>query len=110
MIDARRMEVFTAVFKTSGETIVEPMAAVLDETLFKTRLEDGKIIFFGGGAAKFKPLVHHPNAVFASLEAGQEELARISWNLYQAGVFSNLIQTAPQYVKDFHSPSLRPGL
>jgi tRNA threonylcarbamoyladenosine biosynthesis protein TsaB len=110
MIDARRMEVFTAVFKTSGETIVEPMAAVLDETLFKTQLEEGKIIFFGGGTAKFKPLVHHPNAVFASLEAGQEELARISWNLYQAGVFSNLIQTAPQYGKDFHSPSLRPGL
>jgi tRNA threonylcarbamoyladenosine biosynthesis protein TsaB len=110
MIDARRMEVFTAVFNTSGETIVEPMATILDETLFTSQLEEGKTIFFGGGAAKFKPLAHHPNAVFAPLVAGQEELARISWNLYQAGIFSNLIQTAPQYGKDFHSPSPLPGV
>jgi tRNA threonylcarbamoyladenosine biosynthesis protein TsaB len=108
MIDARRMEVFTAIFNPAGEPILEPFAAILDENLFKTLLDEGKIVFFGGGAAKFKPLLHHPNAVFSDLESGQAELARLSWNHYQAGVFSDLVQTAPLYGKDFHSPAFRP--
>jgi tRNA threonylcarbamoyladenosine biosynthesis protein TsaB len=103
MIDARRMEVFTAVYTPGGETIREPFAETLDEQSFKHELEQGKTVFFGGGTAKFQPFMKHPNAFFTTLEPGQQELASISWNLYQAGVFSDLTLTAPLYVKEFHS-------
>jgi tRNA threonylcarbamoyladenosine biosynthesis protein TsaB len=103
MIDARRMEVFTAVCTPGGKTIREPFAAILDEKLFEAQLNQGKTVFFGGGTAKFRAIMHHPNACFEDLEAGQHELASISWNLYQSGVFSDLTLTAPLYVKEFHS-------
>ena len=103
MIDARRMEVFSAVYTPGGETIREPFAAILDEKLFEAQLEQGKTVFFGGGTAKFRAIMQHPNACFESLEAGQQELASIGWNLYQSMVFSDLTLAAPLYVKDFHS-------
>lgn len=108
MIDARRMEVFTAVYTPGGETIREPFAETLNDQSFNRELEQGKTVFFGGGTAKFQPLVKHPNAVFTTLEPGHRELALISWNLYQAGIFSDLTRTAPLYVKDFHS-TMVPG-
>lgn len=110
MIDARRMEVFTAVYTPGGETIREPFAAILDEKLFEAQLEQGKTAFFGGGTAKFRAIMQHPNASFENLEAGQEELARISWNLYQSRAFSDLTLAAPLYVKEFHSTMNPSGL
>jgi tRNA threonylcarbamoyladenosine biosynthesis protein TsaB len=110
MLDARRMEVYTAVYTPGGVTIRNPCAAILDEKLFDDLLEQGKTIFFGGGTAKFHAIMKDPNAVFENLEAGQEELAMISWNLYQSGVFSDLKSTAPLYLKDFHSTMNPSGL
>jgi len=103
MIDARRMEVFTALYDTQGNCIEPPFATILDENLFLTALDNGKILFFGGGAAKFKTIQQHPNAAFADLAPRASDLALISWNLLQQRVFSDLSSTAPLYGKAFHS-------
>ena len=103
MIDARRMEVFTALYDTNGNCITPPFATILDETLFLTALDNGKILFFGGGAAKFKSIQRHSNAVFAAIDPRAEDLAQICWNLLQQRVFSDLSTTSPFYGKAFHS-------
>lgn len=107
MIDARRMDVFTALYTRSGETVMDTVAMTLDNSSFAAYLQQGKVSFFGGGAAKFRPLVEHPHALFPALAPTQEHLAQLGWNLYQAGVFSDLRLSAPQYGKAFFSTSMQ---
>jgi tRNA threonylcarbamoyladenosine biosynthesis protein TsaB len=108
MIDARRMEVFTALYLKNGEELIAPAAVVLDNTYLSKELSSHRILFFGGGAAKFRSFTDHPNAHFKTLEPGHHELALLSWNLYQQRVFTDLLQGSPAYGKEFYSPSKRP--
>lgn len=108
MIDARRMEVFTAVYEKDGREIMPPAAVILEPAFLAEKLSDHRTLFFGGGAAKFKGLTNHPNAFFSDLEPGHTELSALSWNLYQQRVFTDLLQGVPTYGKAFHSPSMKP--
>lgn len=106
MIDARRMEVFTALYDTQGNVVQDPFATILDETLFTAALDNGKIVFFGGGAAKFQAIQSHPNAIFLPLQPRAADLASLSCKLLQSRDFSDLSSTVPQYGKEFFSPSM----
>ncbi|MGB5005983.1 MAG: tRNA (adenosine(37)-N6)-threonylcarbamoyltransferase complex dimerization subunit type 1 TsaB, partial [Ferruginibacter sp.] len=53
MMDARRMEVFTAIYQKDLNAILEPGAMVLDESSFEAHLLTHKILFFGSGSAKW---------------------------------------------------------
>src|SRR5690554_496897 len=64
LLDARRMEVYTAGFDAEKEQIMETQAKILDETSFKEYLEKGKLAFIGDGVAKFREICTHENAVF----------------------------------------------
>jgi tRNA threonylcarbamoyladenosine biosynthesis protein TsaB len=106
MIDARRMDVFTALYTGSGETVMDTVAITLDKSSFAAYLDKGRVSFFGSGAAKFRPLVEHAHALFPEISPAQEDLAKLSWNLYQARIFSDLRLSAPQYGKAFFSSSM----
>src|SRR5690606_10975339 len=64
MLDARRMEVYSAAFGSKGTQIRETQAEILNENSFSEYLKNGKTHFLGNGAEKFKSLVSSPNAVF----------------------------------------------
>lgn len=64
LLDARRMEVYSAVFNSKKEQIRETRAEILNENSFQEYLEARKTIFLGDGAAKFKKFCDHKNAVF----------------------------------------------
>ncbi len=64
MIDARRMEVFTAVYNNLGQEVTAPSAMVVDQDSFKERLDKNRMIFFGSGAEKVAAVIQHENAVF----------------------------------------------
>jgi tRNA threonylcarbamoyladenosine biosynthesis protein TsaB len=104
MIDARRMEVFTALYNRSLEEINPPSSLILQPDSFFKELETNKIIFFGNGAQKFSTLLSHQNAIFKTLEAGAVEFASISWKRYQNGIFADLVYSEPLYVKAFYTP------
>jgi tRNA threonylcarbamoyladenosine biosynthesis protein TsaB len=105
MIDARRMDVFTALYSRNGEPLLDTAAITLNNSSFSEYLDKGRVSFFGGGAAKFRSLTDHRNAIFPTLTPSQEDLASISWNLYQSGVFSDLRLSSPQYGKAFFTTS-----
>jgi tRNA threonylcarbamoyladenosine biosynthesis protein TsaB len=65
MIDARRMEVFAAVYDEKRTIIQNVDAIIVDEKSFLNLLEKHKIAFFGDGAAKCEAIMTHPNAYFA---------------------------------------------
>jgi tRNA threonylcarbamoyladenosine biosynthesis protein TsaB len=66
MIDARRMEVFTAIYNNTLAEILPPCAIILEERSFLPQLQNNKIVFFGSGAAKWQTLCSHSNASFAA--------------------------------------------
>ena len=64
LLDARRMEVYSAVFNSSYQQIRETQAEIIDENSFADYLVQGKVYFLGDGAEKCKEVIQHKNAVF----------------------------------------------
>ncbi|HSH19755.1 MAG TPA: tRNA (adenosine(37)-N6)-threonylcarbamoyltransferase complex dimerization subunit type 1 TsaB, partial [Draconibacterium sp.] len=64
MIDARRMEVYTALYNSKGEEIRPVSAEIIDENFISDLLENHKVLFFGNGAEKCKNIIKNENALF----------------------------------------------
>jgi tRNA threonylcarbamoyladenosine biosynthesis protein TsaB len=102
MIDARRMEVFTALYDHQGKSIISPHAEVLNESSFAAPLQAQKILFAGTGMEKWKKICHHPNALFSTeynLIAAFASLANDSFMIKQ---FADIAYAEPFYSKEFH--------
>ncbi len=102
MIDARRMEVFTAVYNGALKLILQPCAMILDERSFSEQLNQGRVVFFGSGSAKWSGLCHHPNASFADISITSEALASLSEGLCVSSQFTKLAYAEPVYLKEFN--------
>ncbi len=102
MIDARRMEVYTALFNFKGETVLPVSAEIIDENSFLEFFTDNKILFFGNGAEKCKEKITHKNALFEgpSLTSARfmQNLSEIKYNKQE---FEDLAYFEPFYLKDF---------
>ena len=107
MIDARRMEVFTAVFDHDLTPVVEPHNCILSENSFLEILSQDSISFFGNGSNKFKSLVYHPNAIFKYLETTAEQMVGLSYQSLLKNSFADLAYCEPQYGKEFFSPAFK---
>jgi tRNA threonylcarbamoyladenosine biosynthesis protein TsaB len=105
MIDARRMEVFTALYRKNMEQLISPSAVILDENFFANLLDKNKILFFGNGSNKLKYLINHPNAIFDNIKINSSLLVKISSNRFQHSDFNSLAYTEPMYIKNFHTLS-----
>lgn len=102
MIDARRMEVYTANFNSKGEQLTPVEAKILDETSYSEELAAGPVLFTGNGAEKFKALVgDNPNAFFAPQEPHAAGMRVIAANKLEAGEFEDNAYFEPFYLKDF---------
>jgi len=64
MLDARRMEVYSAIYNASLESYRGVEAEILTEESYSSLLETNKVYFIGSGVEKTKALIQHPNAVF----------------------------------------------
>ena len=102
LLDARRMEVYSAVFNSRFEAVRETRAEILDAGSFSEYLDQGKVCFLGDGAAKTKELINHPNAVFITGRfPSAREMAPIAENKAIDGQFEDLAYFEPFYLKDF---------
>lgn len=104
MIDARRMEVFTALYDQSLEEAMKPTNLILDENSFADYLKENSITFFGNGSEKAKAMIHHTNALFASITTSASNMLLLALDKFDKKQFSDLAYTEPLYIKDFHSP------
>lgn len=102
MIDARRMEVFTAIYDTSLTLIKAPQALVLEAGSFEEELKAGPVLFFGSGAQKWKDACINPNARFATVEMAPQAMARLSATYFDAARFTQLADSEPLYIKEFY--------
>lgn len=104
MIDARRMEVFTAGYDKKNNTIVPAAAVILDEESFSDILTSKKIVFSGNGHTKLKEIITSHNAVFSLIQHNATDLAAIAAQLYENQEFKNLAYSEPVYLKEFFTP------
>ncbi len=102
LIDARRMEVYTAFFDgKSGEMIKETEAKILDETSF-SELADKKVLFIGDGAKKAQDILNLPNAEFKSdIYPSAKGLIKKSVVKLNQKQFEDVAYFEPFYLKDF---------
>ena len=107
MIDARRMEVFTAVFDQSLNEMEAPHNKILSESSFQNLLDRGQIVFFGNGSIKFKALVTHPNAVFKTIETNAMHMTGLANEKMIKREFADLAYSEPFYSKEFYSPAFQ---
>ena len=103
MIDARRMEVFTAVYSRDFSPILEERSEILTESTFDTYLNKGNTIFLGDGITKFQAICKHENAYFWENKfPSAKQMGRLALEKYQAQAFEDIAYFEPFYLKEFY--------
>jgi len=101
MVDARRMEVYTATFSPDGKRLSEVEAVVVDENSFAELLAQGPVLFIGDGAAKCADVITSDNARFVQTYPHASALLKPATKAFEAGDFQNCAYFEPFYLKQF---------
>jgi len=105
MLDARRMEVYTAIYNHTGASVLDTAAMILDELSFNEKLSNNEILYFGDGAFKFKEICKNPNAKFdLEILPSAANMIEIAHQKYEAQNFEDLAYFEPFYLKEFYTP------
>ena len=100
MMDARRMEVYCALFDHKNELVEASSAKVIEEGSFKELLDAGQRIFFmGNGAGKCRETIQSPNAVFLNIACSARHLVHLAVRAFGKGNFADLAYFTPNYLK-----------
>lgn len=100
MIDARRMEVYAAVFE-DGRQITETAPAIIDENSFAEYLEQGPCLFIGDGAGKCADVITHPNAHFCQCHPKASAMLQPAVQALKDKRFEDVAYFEPFYLKEF---------
>jgi len=103
LIDARRDEVFTALYNTNMQELMPPQAMILDKSAFETRLAQNPTVFFGSGAEKLEKIIISPAAHFKTQPDIIQAFARLSQQDFSTGKWADLVYSEPVYLKEFFS-------
>ena len=109
MIDARRMEVFTALYSQQLEILLEPKAIIIEQDSFAKYLLENKIFFVGNGAAKWELICKNKNAFFSSNSSNLLAMNKLSFKKYENKDFTDLAYSEPSYLKEFFE-GIKPSL
>lgn len=101
MMDARRKEVYTAIFDSGGNVLKPSHALVVDTNPFLDLLENGKIYFVGDGVEKLKMVLGHANSVFMEGQNSAIGVGVLAYKRYLDGKFEDLAYFEPNYLKEF---------
>jgi len=102
MLDARRMEVYSAIFSNSHKEIREIRAEILTENSFYEYLDKYRVHFIGNGVEKFAKICQNENAIFVKNKLpSAKEMATVSYIKFQNKDFVDVSYWEPHYLKDF---------
>jgi tRNA threonylcarbamoyladenosine biosynthesis protein TsaB len=107
MVDARRMEVYAAVYEIAGQAgndvrqITETAPAIIDENSYSDILEKGEVLFIGDGAGKCADVIKHPNATFVQCWPKASAMLEPAMKAYKEKRFEDVAYFEPFYLKEF---------
>lgn len=101
LIDARRMEVFTAIYDSDLKLINVAHSLVVESNSFEDHLKEKTISFFGNGAEKCKAIIEHPNASFVDdFTPSAIAINKLAEKAFQNEKFEDVAYFEPFYLKD----------
>lgn len=104
MIDARRMEVFTAVHDFGLNELMAPQPLILNEDSYSDFLSKGPVIFFGNGSDKARDVIKHDNANFITeIHPLACNMIALAEKAYKDKDFLDLAYSVPAYLKEFQA-------
>jgi tRNA threonylcarbamoyladenosine biosynthesis protein TsaB len=104
LIDARRMEVYTAVFDQVNNVVEGTHAKIIEADAFQPLLtEDNYLLFSGNGSEKCKALLTHPRMIFSNIVCSAANLIEPALQAYYSASFADTAYFSPYY---FKSPSI----
>lgn len=102
MIDARRMEVYTALYDRALNAIKPVSSEIIGEDFLKEELDKHPIYFFGDGSEKCEEIIKHPNAHFIKgIRAMASDMMALAIQAYNRQDFVDVAYFTPFYLKDF---------
>lgn len=105
MIDARRMEVFTAIYDEKLISVLPPATMILNEKSFATWLLKNQIFFIGTGAEKWGKICPHEHARFNVTVNNSNNMNILSYKKWMNQVLADVAYAVPDYLKEFQSNS-----
>lgn len=104
MIDARRMEVYSAIYDRSLKEIRKIQADIVDSNTYLEYLERGPVVFFGNGSNKCKDVISHPNAIFIdNIHPLACNAAPLAEQRIRRNEIASTAYFEPFYLKDFQA-------
>ena len=107
MIDARRMEVYAAIYDKNLNELVSPEALVLESTTYHTYIAAHPVCFIGSGSKKLQGLVQSQHAVFEDILFSVTDMSALSYKRYLLQDFASLAYAEPLYIKEFYTAGRR---
>ena len=102
MLDARRMEVYSAIFDKNYNQIRATEAQILDETSFIGYLNEQRLYFIGNGVEKAKTIIQHENAIFVDNQLpSSREMGILTFDKYTKNDIEDVAYFEPYYLKEF---------
>lgn len=104
MLDARRMEVYAAIYDASLSEVRQTTADIVDADTYSTFLAEGNVCFFGNGAAKCKEVITSANATFMDdIHPLAIDMVPLADSAFAANRFENVAYFEPFYLKEFQA-------
>ncbi len=111
MIDARRMEVYAAIYDRALQPVRALQADVVTADTYKDYLDHHPVYFFGDGAAKCMTTINHPNAILIdNIEPHARNMFPLADKRLRAGQTEDVAYYVPLYLKDFIATVAKPLL
>ena len=106
MLDARRMEVYTALYEVQGDAaclrLNDVQALIIDQNAFADQLSQRPVYFFGNGAEECKVVLSHPNAHFIdNIKAQAKHMVPLAEMALARGLVEDVAYYTPFYLKEF---------
>lgn len=104
MLDARRMEVYAAIYDVNLHTVRPASADIVDGETYASYLENKKVCFFGNGAAKCREVIASPNAIFIDdVHPLAVNMIPLAEKAFAENRFENVAYFEPFYLKEFQA-------
>ena len=101
MIDARRMEVYSAIYDSKGNELLAVDARIIERDSLADFMPEKQILIFGGGAYKCRDVIGRKGLVYASVAPSARGMAAIAHDKFQNGEFEDVAYFEPFYLKEF---------
>lgn len=102
MIDAKRLEVFGAIYSTAKKVLLAEQPIILEASFFQEVLKNGPLLCVGNGVAKTKEMINDPHIYFGENSYTIQDIIKAALSKWQNKEFEDIAYSKPNYLKDFY--------